>query len=46
MDEAPEEPETPAHRVIHCIEERASIFQGHTPINNMEALQVVKYLSP
>jgi hypothetical protein len=28
---------------IHCIEERASVFQGHVPIENMENLQVVRY---
>jgi hypothetical protein len=43
LDEPPEVPETADQLVIHCIEERAARFQGHVPINNLEALQVVKY---
>jgi hypothetical protein len=43
LDEPSEDPETAPHRIIHCIEERASRFQGHVPIHNLEALQVVKY---
>lgn len=45
LNEAPEEPETPQERIVHCIEERASRFQGHVPINTLESLQVVKYSS-
>jgi len=30
--------------IVHCIEKRASEFQGHVPIDNMETLQVVKYI--
>ena len=41
------EPENPPqsnqHQVIRCIEDRATRFQGHRPIVNLEALQVVKY---
>jgi prolyl 4-hydroxylase len=32
-----------AHAVIKCIEERASHFQGNTPVENIENLQAVKY---
>ena len=32
--------------VLQCIEERASIFQGYAPIQNMENLQVVRYSPP
>jgi hypothetical protein len=32
------------HEVVKCIEERASVFQGHVPIENMEELQVVKFV--
>jgi hypothetical protein len=28
--------------VIKCIENRASVFQGHVPVENIEELQVVK----
>jgi hypothetical protein len=34
----------PNHKVLACIEERASIFQGHVPVENFENLQVVRYL--
>ena len=33
----------PKLKVLACIEERASIFQGHVPVENFENLQVVKY---
>jgi hypothetical protein len=35
-------PESDADIVVSCIEQRASQFQGHVPVNNMENLQVVK----
>jgi len=31
--------------IISCIEERASTFQGHVPVENFENLQVVKFTS-
>jgi prolyl 4-hydroxylase len=34
-----------AHAVIKCIEERAAHFQGNIPIQNIENLQVVKYIA-
>jgi len=37
--------ENPGHLVVKCIEERASLFQGHIPIENLEPLQVVKYIT-
>jgi prolyl 4-hydroxylase len=30
--------------VIRCVEERASVFQGHVPVENIENLQVVRYI--
>jgi hypothetical protein len=38
--------ESPGNDVIRCIEDRASRFQGHRPVENIEALQVVKYFFP
>lgn len=32
------------YKVLACIEERASVFQGHVPVENFENLQVVKYV--
>jgi len=32
-----------ADMIVHCIEARASEFQGYIPIDDMETLQVVKY---
>jgi hypothetical protein len=34
------------HEVVKCIERRAAAFQGHVPIENMEELQVVKFVTP
>ena len=34
--------EFPRYEPIRCIEERASQFQGHVPIENFENLQVVR----
>ena len=36
-------PQSKADELIRCIEDRASRFQGHRPIVNIESLQVVKY---
>jgi hypothetical protein len=43
LDEGPDNPMTPAERIIRCVEDRATEFQGYTPNHNLEALQVVKY---
>src|SRR5438552_14374218 len=41
----PTEPDLfPDHRVIKCVEDRASAFQGHVPIETMEHLQFVRYI--
>ena len=31
--------------VVNCIERRAAQFQGYVPVDNLETLQVVKYLN-
>ena len=40
------EQELEDHEVVKCIERRASAFQGYVPVENMEQLQVVKFVPP
>jgi hypothetical protein len=42
---SPKPKERPDDAVVRCIEERAALFQGLIPIETMETLQLVKYLS-
>ena len=42
---SPRPKERPDDAVVRCIEERAALFQGFIPIETMETLQLVKYLS-
>jgi hypothetical protein len=46
LDEGVYPPTTEGEAVIHCIEERAVVFQGYKPLENLEALQVVRYFLP
>jgi len=39
-------PKTDEDLILSCIEQRAARFQGHIPRENLENLQVVRYLFP
>lgn len=39
----PENKTEDGQAIINCIEQRASVFQGYIPVENLENLQVVKY---